>query len=210
MSNIFDLFKKIEKGNENVRANITHMVVGLGNPGEKYQRTRHNIGFMTLDYISYKLGIKINRSKFKALVSDVDIDGKRVLLMKPQTYMNNSGEAVKEAVDYYKIPIGNVIVICDDISFQPGKMRIRLKGSDGGHNGLKSIIYHLGSNEFPRIKMGVGEKPTKEYDLADWVLGTIAKEDQESTYKSIENAYECVKYMIQGNAEKAMEKYNRV
>ena len=208
MSNIFDLFKQIEKSRETTTSNITHLVVGLGNPGEKYQKTRHNIGFLALDYISEKLGIKITKSKFKALVCDADFGGKRVLFMKPQTFMNNSGEAVREAMDFYKIPVENVIVIYDDISLQPGKMRIRLKGSDGGHNGIKSIIYHLNSNEFPRLKIGVGAKPNPEYDLADWVLGNIAKEDWESSFKCIENSYDCIELMLQGNTNKAMEKFN--
>ena len=124
--------------------------------------------------------------------------------MKPQTFMNNSGEAVREAADFYKIPTSNIIVIFDDISLQPGKIRIRQKGSDGGHNGIKSIIYHLNSNEFPRIKIGVGAKPNPEYDLADWVLGNIAKEDTEATVKTIEKAYSALPYMVDGNIEKAM------
>ncbi len=208
MSTVFDLFKKIEKKEDTPAGNITHLVVGLGNPGEKYQKTRHNIGFMTLDYISEKLDLKITKSKFKALVCDKEVCGKRVLFMKPQTFMNNSGEAVREAVEFYKIPIENVIVIYDDISLNPGKMRIRLKGSDGGHNGIKSIIYHLNSNEFPRIKIGVGAKPNPEYDLADWVLGNIAKDDREATFMCIENAYESLCLMLEGNTSRAMEKFN--
>lgn len=208
MSNIFDLFKQIEKKNDVQSGSISHLIVGLGNPGEKYEKTRHNIGFLALDYIAEKQNIKINRSKFKALVCDSDINGKRVLFMKPQTFMNNSGEAVREAVDFYKIPIENVVVIYDDISLQPGKMRIRLKGSDGGHNGIKSIIHHLNSNEFPRVKIGVGAKPNPDYDLADWVLGNIPKNDQEVMMSCIENTYESVKLMVDGNANKAMEKFN--
>lgn len=208
MSNIFDLFKQIERNNTSANKTVTHIVVGLGNPGEKYQKTRHNVGFMALDYISEKLNIKINRAKFKALVCDCELADKRVLFMKPQTFMNNSGEAVKEAADFYKIPVENIIVIYDDISLNPGKMRIRLKGSDGGHNGIKSLINHLGSNEFPRIKIGVGAKPNPEYDLADWVLGNIANEDREATDKCIESTYECVELMLQGNTNKAMEKFN--
>ncbi|MBE6718913.1 MAG: aminoacyl-tRNA hydrolase [Ruminococcaceae bacterium] len=208
MSNIFDLFKQIEKKNDVQTGNISYLIVGLGNPGDKYAKTRHNVGFMTLDYIAQKLNIKINKSKFKALVCDTELNGKRVLFMKPQTFMNNSGEAVREAVDFYKIPIENVIIIYDDISLQPGKMRIRLKGSDGGHNGIKSIIYHLNSNEFPRIKIGVGAKPNPEYDLADWVLGNIPEDEQEVMLNCIGNAYESVKLMVEGNSNKAMEKYN--
>ncbi len=208
MSNIFDLFKQIEKKNDTSVGSITHIVVGLGNPGEKYMRTRHNIGFMALDYLSEKLNFKITKSKFKACVADCEFAGKRVLFMKPQTFMNNSGEAVRDAVEFYKIPIENVIVIFDDISLAPGKMRIRQKGSDGGHNGIKSIIYHLNSNEFPRIKIGVGAKPNPEYDLADWVLGSIAKEDWECTFKCIENAYKALPLIIEGKTEQAMGLYN--
>ncbi|MBE6643290.1 MAG: aminoacyl-tRNA hydrolase [Ruminococcaceae bacterium] len=208
MSNIFDLFKQIEKKNDLPTGNITHLVVGLGNPGEKYAKTRHNVGFMTLDYLSDKLNLKITKSKFKALVGDGELGGKRVLFMKPQTFMNNSGEAVREAVEFYKIPVSNVIVIFDDISLQPGKMRIRQKGSDGGHNGIKSIIYHLNSNEFPRIKIGVGAKPNPEYDLADWVLGDIAKEDREVTMTCIEKAYLALPLIIEGKTEQAMGMFN--
>ena len=208
MGNIFDLFKQIENNRNTNTGNVTHLVVGLGNPGEKYAKTRHNAGFMAIDHISEKLNIKVNKAKFKALVCDANIGSKRVLFMKPQTFMNNSGEAVREAVDFYKIPNENVIVIYDDISLQPGKMRIRLKGSDGGHNGIKSIIHHLSSSDFPRIKIGVGAKPNPEYDLADWVLGNIPKEDMENIAKCIENSHECVSLMVDGNSNKAMEKFN--
>ncbi len=208
MSNIFDLFKQIEKKNDIPTGNISHLVVGLGNPGEKYTKTRHNIGFMTLDYLSEKMNVKINRAKFKALVGEGEISEKKVLFMKPQTFMNNSGEAVKEAVEFYKISVENVIVIYDDISLQPGKMRIRKKGSDGGHNGIKSIINHLNSSEFPRIKIGVGAKPNPDYDLAGWVLGNIAKEDQEATTKCIEAAYKALPLMIESNFQQAMGLYN--
>lgn len=208
MSNIFDLFKQIETKPESTSGSVSYLVVGLGNPGDKYARTRHNIGFMVLEYLSEKMNVKITRSKFKALVGEGEISGKRVLFMKPQTFMNNSGEAVRDAADFYKIPPQNIIVIYDDISLQPGKMRIRQKGSDGGHNGIKSIIYHLNSNEFPRIKIGVGAKPNPEYDLADWVLGNIAKDDQEATFKCIENAYKALPYMIEGKTEQAMGLFN--
>ena len=185
-----------------------YIVVGLGNPGEKYATTRHNVGFLTLDYLADKMNIKINKSKFKALVGEGELASKRVLFMKPQTFMNNSGEAVREATEFYKIPAENVIVIYDDISLNPGKLRIRKKGSDGGHNGIKSIIYHLNTNEFPRIKLGVGAKPHPDYDLADWVLGTIPKEDRDSIIKCIDDAYNALPLMVGGDIEKAMGKYN--
>ena len=157
MSNIFDIFKKIEKEKDDrALAPITHLVVGLGNPGDKYFYTRHNAGFLAMDYISQKCGTQVNRSKFKALVGEATIAGKRVLLMKPQTYMNASGEAVKEAMAFYKIPIENVIVLSDDVNLDVGRMRVRKNGSDGGQKGLRSIITLSASDNFPRIRFGVG------------------------------------------------------
>ncbi len=209
MSNIFDLFKQIESSSKTgANRSVSHLVVGLGNPGEKYARTRHNVGFMAVDYISEKLNIKVNKSKFKALVGECNLANKRVLFMKPQTFMNLSGEAVREAMDFYKIPAENILIIFDDVSLVPGKMRVRLKGSAGGHNGIKSIIEHLGTNEFPRIKIGVGAKPNPEYDLADWVLGTFEKKDMELVSQCIENTPECAELIVGGNTNKAMEKYN--
>ena len=152
MADIFDLFKKIEKSAPVSSEPITHLVVGLGNPGKEYLFTRHNAGFLTVDYLSEKLGVKIDRAKFKALVGEAKIGGKRVLIMKPQTYMNLSGEAVREAADFYKIAPENIIVICDDINLAPGKMRIRKKGSDGGQKGLRSIIEQLGTDHKPYLE----------------------------------------------------------
>lgn len=209
MSNIFDLFKQIENNSQtSAKGSISYLVVGLGNPGEKYAKTRHNVGFMAVDYMSEKFGVKINKAKFKSLVGECDIGGKRALFIKPQTFMNLSGEAVREAMDFYKIPSENVLIIYDDVSLVPGKMRVRLKGSAGGHNGIKSIIEHLGTNEFPRIKIGVGSKPNPEYDLADWVLGTFEKKDMELVSACIENTPECTELIVGGNTNKAMEKYN--
>jgi len=208
MADIFDLFRKIEKTRESSGAHITHIVVGLGNPGDKYLHTRHNAGFLTLDYISEKHGVKIDRSRFKALTGDALIGGKRVLLMKPQTFMNHSGEAVVEAMNFYKIPIENVIVICDDINLAPGKLRIRKKGSDGGQRGLRSIITLTGSDEVPRVRMGVGAKPHPDYDLADWVLGEIPKADQETFFDAMGRACEAIGMMLAGETDKAMSKFN--
>jgi PTH1 family peptidyl-tRNA hydrolase len=153
-------------------------VVGLGNPTPKYEKTRHNVGFMALDFIARKNDFKIDRIKFKALTGEGVIEDKRCLFMKPSTFMNNSGQAVLEAMKFYKIPIEKVIVIFDDVSLPVAKLRVRQKGSAGGHNGLKSIISLCGSDEFPRIKIGVGEKPHKDYDLADWVLSNFSKNDE--------------------------------
>ena len=174
MSNIFDLFKSIEKKTET--RPITHIIAGLGNPGEKYANTRHNAGFIAIDYLAEKLGVRVDRVKFHALVGECELGGKRVLLMKPETFMNSSGVAIGEAAAFYKIPPENVIVLHDEISFDAGVIRIRRKGSAGGHNGLKSIIEHLSSEGFPRIKIGVGQKPSPDYDLVDWVLGKFPKD----------------------------------
>lgn len=205
--NIFDLFKQIETGNK-PQGNITHIIAGLGNPGDKYTGTRHNIGFVAIDALADKLGVKIDRARFKALVGEAELGGKRVLLMKPQTFMNLSGEAVREASDFYKIPHENIIIIYDDVSLPVGKLRVRVKGSAGGHNGIKSIIEHLGGDDFPRIKIGVGQKPFPEFDLADWVLGKIPDGDRDNMKKAINEAVECPEYIIKGEAQKAMGLYN--
>ena len=208
MADIFDLFKKIEKPRETSSSPVTHLVVGLGNPGDKYLYTRHNAGFLTLDYAAEKLGVRIDRSRFKALCGEAVIGGKRVLLMKPQTFMNNSGEAVVEAMNFYKLPIENVTVICDDINLDPGKLRIRKKGSDGGQRGLRSIITLTGSDEFSRIRMGVGAKPHPDYDLADWVLGDIPKDQRETFFEAMGRAYESLPLILNGETDKAMSKFN--
>ncbi len=208
MADIFDLFKLIEKKEDTTSGGISHIVVGLGNPGKDYAFTRHNAGFLALDYMSDILKVKINRSKYKALVAEAVIDGKRVLLMQPQTYMNNSGEAVSEAARFYKIKPENIIVIFDDISLPVGKMRIRKSGSAGGHNGIKSIIEHLGSQDFPRVKIGVGEKPHKEMDLADWVLSRFPAEEQKVLFEKLGDASEAVRLMVSGKTEEAMNKFN--
>lgn len=184
------------------------LVVGLGNPGSKYEMTRHNAGFLTLDLYADDEGFKIDRLKFKSLYCDRDINGHRCIIMKPQTFMNNSGEAVREAARFYKIPPEKIIVIYDDISLDIGRLRIRRKGSDGGHNGIKSIIYHLNSDMFPRIKIGVGAKPHPDYDLADWVLSSFKKEDYDSLKKAMHNAAESVKLIVDGETDKAMSSYN--
>lgn len=210
MANIFDLFDKIKKENtENKVQPITHIVAGLGNPGEQYLTTRHNAGFMALDYISSKLGVKLDRLKFKSLTCDVNINGKRVLLMKPQTFMNASGEAVREAADFYKIAPENITVICDDVNFGCGVMRIRRKGSDGGQKGVRDIIYQLSSDNFPRIKLGVGEKPNREYSMVDWVLGKLGQEDREKMFGTFEGVYESVLLILDGKIDDAMCKYSK-
>lgn len=208
MADIFDLFKKIEAERKSASSNIEYIIVGLGNPGEKYSRTRHNAGFLAIDYLSQKYSADVNQLKFKSLIGDVKIGEHRALLMKPQTFMNNSGEAVGEAAKFYKIAPENVIVIVDDIYQAPGRMRIRKNGSAGGHNGLKSIIEHLGSDTFPRIKIGVGEKPSPEYELADWVLARIPKADEEPMFKIFEATADCIPMLLDGKTDDAMGKFN--
>lgn len=205
---IFDLFKQIESSSPTPAGPVTHIVVGLGNPGKEYTYNRHNAGFMCMDVICDKYHARIDKSKFKALVGECSIAGKHVLLMKPQTYMNNSGEAIREAADFYNVPADNIVVIFDDISIGVGKLRIRRKGSAGGHNGIKSIIAHLSTSEFPRIKLGVGEKPSPEYDLVNWVLGNIPENDRKAMSEAYSKAADALEEMLSGDVDRAMNKYN--
>ena len=184
------------------------VIVGLGNPGKKYDNTRHNIGFEALDYIADKEGISINTGKHKALIGTGYMGGEKVLLVKPQTFMNLSGESVAELINYYKLdPESELIVIFDDISLEPGNIRIRKKGSAGGHNGIKNIIAMTGTQNFMRIKVGVGEKP-KGWDLADYVLGRFSTEDRAKVEEAIGHAMDAAVLMMQGEVDKAMNDYN--
>lgn len=207
MSDIFDLFKKIEKAPVS-NLPVSFIIAGLGNPGEKYALTRHNAGFMAVDKLSEKYSFRIDRSRFKSLSGEVTIGKRRGLVLKPQTFMNNSGEAIREAADFYKITPENILIFCDDISLAPGKIRLRKKGSDGGHNGLKSIIYQLNSDAFPRIKIGVGAKPHPDYDLADWVLGTFPKEDMQLLSEAITRAVDGIELILDGEYDRAMNLLN--
>lgn len=185
-----------------------YLIVGLGNPGKQYENTRHNAGFICLDFFAEKEGIKIDRLKFKSLMGEGRIKGHRCLFLKPQTFMNLSGEAVRDAADFYKIKPENIIVIYDDISLEPGKVRIRRKGSDGGQNGMKNIIYHMKSDAIPRIKVGIGAKPNPEYDLADWVLSRFSRDDAEKIKAAAEKAATALEFMVEGNIDAAMSKVN--
>ena len=206
---VFDIFKKLESERApQPTGPVEYLICGLGNPGTQYEGTRHNIGFMTIDRLCEKMKLDCKKLKFKSLTCDAMISGKRCLIMKPTTFMNNSGQAVTEAMSFYKIPPENTIIVYDDISLEPGKMRIRRKGSDGGHNGIKSIIYLAGKDTFPRIKMGVGAKPHPEYDLADWVLGHFKKEDGEKLESCMDNAVSAIELMVAGNITEAMNKFN--
>ncbi|MEG2597401.1 MAG: aminoacyl-tRNA hydrolase [Oscillospiraceae bacterium] len=183
-------------------------MVGLGNPDKKYRNTRHNTGFVAIDCMAKQVGVSVEKKKFDALTAEVTISDKRVLLMKPQTYMNLSGVSVEKAAKFYKIPSENVIVIFDDIYLSVSKLRIRRKGSHGGHNGIRSIIDYLQTDEFPRIKIGVGECPNPDYDLADWVLSTFKEEEKKEVEKTAENCLAIVKLMIEGQTDQAMRQYN--
>ena len=189
-------------------AGVTWLVVGLGNPGDKYENTRHNVGFLTVDQIAEQLRVPVQKLKYRALTNTVELGGQKVLLMKPVTYMNLSGEAVGEAARFYKIPPEHVLVISDDVSLPLGRLRVRKGGSAGGHNGLKSIIQHLGTDQFPRVKIGVGEKPHPDYDMADWVLSKFTGEDLKTITAAVERAAKAVECLIAEGPDKAMNRFN--
>ena len=197
-------FKKREQKN----SPIDFIVAGLGNPGDKYDLTRHNIGFMTVDYLAEQYHVKLTKLKCKALMGTAKIGDKTVLLVKPQTFMNNSGESLREVLAFYKRGVEDMIVICDDISLPEGKLRIRRKGSDGGHNGLKSIIYHLHSDGFVRVKMGVGAKPHPDYDLAAWVLSRFKGDEIKKMESAVVNTADAVRLITAKKKKKAMNLYN--
>ncbi len=209
MSNIFDLFQLIEKKKEPTEVlPVSALVVGLGNPGKEYMKNRHNAGFLCAEYLAKRLGVEFNKAKFKSVYADVTKNGKRFLIMKPQTYMNNSGEAVREAAAFYKLTPEQIIVISDDISLDVGKQRVKRKGSDGGQKGLRSIIYHMNSDAIPRVKIGVGKKPHPDYDLADWVLGDIPEKEWKTFEESLARSADAVELMLVGDIERAMNLYN--
>ena len=184
------------------------LIVGLGNPGEKYENTRHNVGFQVVDELAERQRAPIQKLKFKALTNLLTISGEKVLVMKPVTYMNLSGEAVRPAADFYKLPPERILVISDDVALAAGRLRIRAKGSAGGHNGLKSIIQHLGTDQFPRIRVGVGEKPHPDYDLADWVLGRPQGEDKKAIDAAVKRAADAVECILTQGLERGMGKFN--
>lgn len=205
---IFDIFDRISSDSQTGRGKIEYIIAGLGNPGLEYEGSRHNAGFFVMDTLTEQVGADINRLRFKGKTGEAVIGGKRCLLLKPTTYMNLSGESVVQALEFYKLGVESLIVIYDDISLEPGKLRIRRKGSHGGHNGMRSIIDLTGRDDFQRVKIGVGKKPHPDYDLAKWVLGKFSKDDAEKMKQSAENACECLKLMVQGKTDEAMNKYN--
>ena len=190
------------------KAPVTWIVVGLGNPGDKYENTRHNAGFLVMDELARRGNFSIRKVKHKALTETAVIGGQGVLIMKPTTYMNLSGEAVGDAARFYKIPAERVLVVSDDTDLPVGKLRIRKSGSAGGHNGLKSIIQHLGGDGFPRLKVGVGGKPHPDYDMADWVLGKLQGEDKKTMDEAVKRAADAIECLLKEGADKAMNKFN--
>ena len=184
------------------------MIVGLGNPGKEYEFTRHNVGFRATDLVAGLFKTKIDRLKFKALTRMVTVQGRKILLVQPQTYMNASGATVGALASYYKVKPERILVIFDDISLPPGRIRIRKDGSAGGHNGIKSIIQSLGSDQFPRIKIGVGAKPHPDYDLADWVLSRFSAQEEKALAPALENAANAAVMILEKGLEKAASEYN--
>lgn len=209
---MFDLFDKIKAAAHPeptpVGGTPEYIVVGLGNPESKYEHTRHNAGFMALDRLCQFYKVRTDKLKFKSLCTVTQVEGKQVLFLRPSTYMNNSGEAVRDAMQFYKIPIENVLVMYDDISLDVGKIRIRRKGSDGGHNGIKSIIYLTGKDTFPRVKIGVGKKPHPDYDLAAWVLSKFTDQEVKTLDETFDHVLEAVQLILSGKIDQAMNKFN--
>ena len=188
--------------------NIDWLVVGLGNPGKKYQGTRHNAGFMAADALAKRLGITVDRLKFHALIGDGMCGEKRILLAKPQTFMNLSGQAVDEIMQFYRIPPERLLVMCDDISLEPGRLRIRRKGSHGGQNGMRNIIDMIESSDFCRIKLGIGAKPHPDYSLADWVLSHFTAGELKEMECSAENAAQAAELIVNSQIDRAMNQFN--
>ena len=190
------------------KSNESWLIVGLGNPGKEYERTRHNAGFRAIDILADKLGCRIDKGKFQGLYGQTVYGGRKVYLLKPQTYMNLSGRSVLQLSAYFNIPPQRIIVLFDDISLAPGRLRIRADGSAGGHNGIKSIISEVGSQNFPRVKIGVGSKPNPEFDLADWVLSTFSSLEEKALAVSLKNAAEAALAIIDHGVPEAANRFN--
>lgn len=201
-------FSKIFAGANQNRGAVDFIVAGLGNPGRKYENTRHNAGFLAIEYICNELDFRLDRSKYNALFAQKTVEGKKLLFLDPQTFMNNSGQSIVQAMNFYKLKPQQLIVLCDDISLAPGKLRIRRSGSAGTHNGLRSIVDCMGSQDFVRIKIGVGERPNPQYDLADWVLSSFTSAERKALEEVFSAVLDSVKLISQGKIDQAMNLYN--
>ena len=200
---LFDRFR-----NQETKGQEFYCIVGLGNPGKEYERSRHNCGFRALDRLAQALNVKVDKLKFQGLYTQTTYNGIKLYLLKPQTYMNLSGKSVVQLSAFFKIPPQRIIVLFDDISLAPGRLRVRAEGSAGGHNGIKSIIQELGSQDFPRVKIGVGAKPNPDYDLADWVLGSFSALDEKAMAVSLENAGQAALAIIDKGVPEAANRFN--
>lgn len=189
------------------RNSETWLIVGLGNPGREYEKTRHNAGFRALDILADKLGCKVDKAKFQGLYGQVNFKGRKILLLKPQTFMNLSGRSVLQLSAFFHVPPQNIIVLFDDISLEPGRLRLRKDGSAGGHNGIKSIIAELGSQEFPRVKIGVGAKPHPDFDLADWVLSAFSAQEEKALQPALERAADAALAIVELGVPEASNRY---
>lgn len=192
------------------KASETWLIVGLGNPGREYEKTRHNAGFRALDILAEKLGCKVDKAKFQGLYGQVNFKGRKLLLLKPQTFMNLSGRSVLQLSAFFHVPPQNIIVLFDDISLVPGNLRIRKDGSAGGHNGIKSIIAELGSQDFPRVKIGVGAKPHPDYDLADWVLSSFSAQEEKALIPALERAADAALAIVELGIPEASNRYSGI
>lgn len=205
MANIFDLFKQISSADIVKTAPVKFIVAGLGNPGKDYENTRHNAGFLAIDSLAVSKGVKIDRAKFQALTAVVEIGGVGVLLMKPQTYMNNSGSAVSEAARFYKVAAENIIVISDDVNLDVGRLRVRKSGSAGGQKGLNDIIEAMGTEAIPRIRVGVGKKPHPDYDIKDWVLSSFSVTEMKALSENFGRVASGIERIVSGDVDGAMQ-----
>ncbi len=187
---------------------VEFIIAGLGNPGREYEGTRHNAGFLAVDRLADRLGAQVARVRFKGVTGAASLGGRSVLLLKPGTFMNLSGQSVREAMAFYKVPPEKTLIIFDDINLPPGRLRVRRKGSDGGHNGMKNIVYLTGSDQFPRIKLGVGQKPHPDYDLADWVLSRFSQGDLKELDQALDHACAAAELIVRGDIDRAMNQYN--
>jgi PTH1 family peptidyl-tRNA hydrolase len=187
---------------------VNFIICGLGNPGTKYENTRHNCGFMVIDDLAKKHGVSVKKLRFKSLTAEITVNGVRCLLMKPSTFMNKSGEAVMQAMQFYRLEPSNVLILCDDINFDVGVIRIREKGSDGGQKGMKNIIMLSGRDDFPRVRIGIGAKPHPDYDLADWVLSMFTKSEAKALEFALANSLEASEMIVSGNITEAGNRFN--